>query len=159
MLNFLLVGGVALCGWLALRANRLLMTALWLAGASLLTSILLYLLGAHELAVIELSVGAGLVTVLFVFAIAIAGEDGMDLPPVVPKWLSVILLMALLAALGWFVLPFSAGQEATVTESSFSTILWQERALDVLVQIGLIFAGTMGVLGLLSEEQEKEEQP
>jgi len=37
-------------------------------------AVLIYLLGAPEVAVIELSVGSGLVTVLFVFAFSITGE-------------------------------------------------------------------------------------
>src|SRR5512135_3843744 len=68
----------------AIRARRLLTSAIWLAGVSALVSIVLYLYGAHEVAVIELSVGAGLVTVLFVFAISIAGDDPIDRRPVLP---------------------------------------------------------------------------
>jgi NADH:ubiquinone oxidoreductase subunit 6 (subunit J) len=59
----------------AIRAKRLLHSALWLAGVSAFLAFIFYLLGAHQVAVIELSVGAGLVTVLFVFAISLAGED------------------------------------------------------------------------------------
>ena len=46
---------------------------------------LLYALGAHEVAVIELSVGAGLVTVLFVFAINIAGEEPIEIKALVSR--------------------------------------------------------------------------
>jgi hypothetical protein len=31
-------------------------------------------------------------------------------------------------------------------------MLWEQRGLDMLVQIGLIFAGVLGVLGLLADE-------
>jgi len=55
------------CGVQAIRAKRLLAAALWLAGVSAAVATLMYSLGAYEVAVIELSVGAGLVTVLFVF--------------------------------------------------------------------------------------------
>jgi hypothetical protein len=34
--------------------------------------------------------------------------------------------------------------------------MWEERSLDVLVQIGLIFAGVMGILGLLTEPEAEE---
>lgn len=68
----------------ALRARRLLYSALWLAGASALLATIFYQLGAPEVAVIELSVGAGLVTVLFVFAINVAGEEAYVGPPLVP---------------------------------------------------------------------------
>jgi hypothetical protein len=35
-----------------------------------------------------------------------------------------------------------------------SQVLWKERALDVWVQVALIFSGVMGVLGLLSEKNK-----
>lgn len=151
----LLVVGTGLCGFLALRANRLLSSALWLAAASAFTSILLYQLNAYEVAVIELSVGAGLVTVLFVFAIAIAGEDGIRATAVVPKWVSWTLLAGVMLLLGWFVSPLVVFRSETAESIPFSTMLWQNRALDVLVQVGLIFAGVMGVLGLLAEDSEQ----
>ena len=45
----------------AIRARRLLTSAIWLAGVSALISIVFYLFGARQIVVIELSVGAGLV--------------------------------------------------------------------------------------------------
>ena len=74
MWQILIIIGMLLCAVMAVRTQRLLVSALWLAGASALVSLWMYILGAPEVAVIELSVGAGLVTVLFVFAINIAGE-------------------------------------------------------------------------------------
>jgi hypothetical protein len=35
---------------------------------------------------------------------------------------------------------------------SLVNVLWQNRVLDVWIQIALIFSGVMGVLGLLSEQ-------
>jgi len=147
-----LVAGMLLCAVLAIRAARLLLSALWLAGVSVLTAILLYLMGAREVAVIELSVGAGLVTVLFVFAISIAGENAMQARPVVPRSLAFLLVGAVAILL--VVLTVSSGAEQPATAgSSFATTFWQGRALDVLAQIALIFAGVLGVLGLLSEKK------
>ena len=51
------------------------------------------LLGAPEIAVIELSVGAGLVTVLFVFAINLTGEENLDAKRMMPKPLAWGLLI------------------------------------------------------------------
>ncbi len=89
MIYAMLVAGAVLCAVRAIRANQLLSSALWLAGVSALVSIILYRLGAHQIAVIELSVGAGLVTVLFVFAISIAGDDGLTARASLPGWLTV----------------------------------------------------------------------
>lgn len=146
----LLAAGSIICAVLAIRATQLLTSALWLAGVSVLTALTLYLIGAREVAVIELSVGAGLVTVLFVFAISIAGEDAMQARPLIPKPLAWLLIALALLLLGFLVTPTGESRSAA-SETSFITIFWQERALDVLVQIVLIFAGVLGILGLLSE--------
>ncbi len=167
----LLVGAIA-CAVMALRATRLLVSALWLAGTSALTALVLYLLGAQTIAVIELSVGVGLVTILFVFAISVAGDEAgaaagagvLDVRAIVPKPLAVALVVVAAVALGGLTLAqpaTNAGAAAIGTAGTTGTaatpagplvdLLWQQRGLDVLVQIVLIFGGVMGVLGLLAD--------
>jgi NADH:ubiquinone oxidoreductase subunit 6 (subunit J) len=136
----------------SLRARSLITSALWLAGVSALSAVLFFLYGARLVAVIELSVGAGLVTVLFVFAINIAGDDAIEAQPIPPvRWIvSLAALFALL--LGWFVWPSSMTPAASaVAEPSLSVLLWQVRGMDLMVQIVLIFSGVLGLLGLLAE--------
>ena len=41
---------------------------------------------------------------------------------------------------------------AAVGEAELANALWENRVLDVWVQIALIFSGVMGVLGWLSEK-------
>jgi NADH:ubiquinone oxidoreductase subunit 6 (subunit J) len=154
----------------AIRARRLIVSALWLAGASALVSIIFYLMGAQLAAVIELSVGAGLVTVLFVFAISIAGEDTVDLGStarpawlpgpqrLVPKVLGAALALGAVALLAILAQP-TQPVTATVSEPPISEMIWQVRGLDVIVQIVLIFAGVLGLLGLLAEEKAPLENP
>jgi NADH:ubiquinone oxidoreductase subunit 6 (subunit J) len=136
----------------AIRARRLLTSALWLAGVSALISIIFFLYGARQVAVIELSVGAGLVTVLFVFAISIAGDDVVDTRPVLPWPMLIGISLLFVFLLGWFILPDSVNPWAVaVTEGSMNDVLWHQRGLDVLVQVVLIFSGVLGLLGLLAE--------
>jgi uncharacterized MnhB-related membrane protein len=149
-IDILLAAAIILAGLKALRARRLLPAVLWLALSSALVASALFRAGAPEVAVIELSVGAGLVTVLFVFSIAIAGEDAMNAPALVPPALAWLLIVAAAVLLAWPLAPIEP-LETAAAEPSFSTMLWQERGLDVLVQIGLIFAGVLGILGLLAE--------
>jgi len=138
------------CAYRVMRASSLLNVTIWLACVSALTSVMLYLLGAPEVAVIELSVGAGLVTVLFVFAFSITGEVTIDELTMIPRPLAVLLTLVAIVLLGWFTLP--VGMSATTGDgATFAAILWQERGLDVLVQVVLIFAGVMGLLGLLAD--------
>ena len=85
ILYICLVCASIICAIQAIRARRLIVSALWLAGTSAILSLIFYLVGAYLVAVIELSVGAGLVTVLFVFAISIAGEEAVELRSLVPE--------------------------------------------------------------------------
>jgi len=150
MILGLLVVGIIVCSILAVSARRLLSSAIWLAGVSALSATLFYMLGAREVAVIELSVGVGLVTVLFVFAISIAGDESMDAKSVVPRFLAWILALGAVVLLGWMALPEIHTAEK-ITELTSTDILWQQRGLDLLVQVVLIFAGVLSVLGLLSD--------
>ncbi len=136
----------------SLRAKSLITSALWLAGVSALSAVLFFLYGARLIAVIELSVGAGLVTVLFVFAINIAGDDAIESQPVPPlRWI-VPLAVLFVVLLGWFVWPSPVTAPApAVAEPSLSVLLWQVRGMDLMVQIVLIFSGVLGLLGLLAE--------
>src|SRR5512146_2626648 len=112
MLNLSVVLILLVFTFQAIRSKALLTSALWLAGASALSAVLFFLYGAQLVAVIELSVGAGLVTVLFVFAINIAGDDAIESQPVPPlRWI-VPLAALFVALLGWFVWPSSAAAPA-----------------------------------------------
>jgi uncharacterized MnhB-related membrane protein len=142
------------CAIQAIRAAQLLAAALWLAGVSVFLAIAFYVMGAREVAVIELSVGAGLVTVLMVFAIAISGEDAIKARALVPLPLSFGLIALTILILGWLILP-AAGSPSPSPEPSFAIVLWEQRGLDALLQIGLIFAGVLAVLGLLNEAASK----
>ncbi len=151
MWSILGVAGSVVCALMAIRSRRLLTSALWLAGCSALVAVLMYLLGAYQIAVIELSVGAGLVTVLFVFAINIAGEETPGLLALMPKPLAWGLVLLAVALLGWMALPGFAAQIPVPLEGTFISTVWSERRLDVLLQIVLIFSGVLGLLGLLAE--------
>jgi NADH:ubiquinone oxidoreductase subunit 6 (subunit J) len=152
MLYVALAFGTLVCGIQALRSRNLLVAAAWLAGASVLTAMLLYALGARELAVIELSVGAGLVTVLFTFAIGIAGGDAREGPAVIPAVLVWGLAGACVLLLAWLALPL-INPALAASDAPFATLLWHARGIDLVAQLVLIFVGILGVLSLLSERR------
>jgi len=159
MLHILILAGAIGCAIEAMRAKRLLISALWLAGTSALVAVLIYLLGAPEIAVIELSVGAGLVTVLFVFAINIAGEEVLDTHSIVPKPVAWVLVGLSLLLLGWLNLPQLDLPLPVQLGDPFSNVLWEQRGLDVIVQIVLIFTGVLGVMGLLATPKQSDPHP
>jgi uncharacterized MnhB-related membrane protein len=149
-INTLLVIAFILSGLQAFHVRRLLSAVLWLAVTSALIATTLYRAGAPEIAAMELSVGAGLVTVMFVFSIAIAGEEAMEARTMISPALAWLLIVAAAVLLALPILPIEP-LEAAASEVPFSTMLWEERGLDVLVQVGLIFTGVLGILGLLTE--------
>lgn len=151
----LIVVGILVCALMAIIAKRLLTSALWLAGCSALVALLLYVMGAPEIAVIELSVGAGLVTVLFVFAINIAGDEPVKLPSLMPKWLAWLFILLAVGGLGWMLVPeLNLAWLTNQDMSSFAETAWYNRYVDIVLQAALIFAGVLALLGLLSESKK-----
>lgn len=143
--------GAIFFAYRAIVSKRILSATIYLACISALVSAVIYMLGAVQVAVMELSVGAGLVTVLLVYAVSVVGDDAFDPPSVVPKPLAFVIVGMLAFLLGWMALPavpvyYGSGSP------SLAVSLWQSRVLDVWIQIALIFSGVMGVLGLLSEK-------
>lgn len=154
-----LVAALAFCAVMMMRAARLLSAALWLAIVSLCVSLMLYALGAPQVAALELSIGAGLVTVLIVLAMSIAGDDALRSTPIVPFWtafgLSAAALLAFIAA----VLPPTAvnitqpAAQDSAAPLSLGVVLWQQRVPDILLQAALMFVGLLAVLGLLADSR------
>ncbi len=146
------------CAVMAVRASRLIETGVWLAATSALLALVLYLLEAPIVAVIELSVGAGLVSVLVVFSVVGAGDDAFRARPALPRLVAILLAGVPIALLGWLIVS-SAGAVTTVTtavtttattsltmtDTSFAATLWGARGLDALLQVALLFVAALGV--------------
>lgn len=157
-LYYTLLGlGAAFCAYRAMISKHLLPSTLYLACVSALSTVTLYLLGAYEVAVIELSVGAGLVTVLLVYALSVVGEDVFDPTSIIPKPLAFLLVAGIGGLVVWMAYPVVVHPNAN-EEVLLADVLWKQRALDVWVQVALIFSGVMGVLGLLSEKVHPQGQ-
>ena len=143
--------GAVFCAYRAIVSKKILSATIYLACISALISAAIYMLGAAQVAVMELSIGAGLVTVLLVYAVSVVGDDALDPPSVVPKPLAFGVVGLVAIVLGWMAYPaipasFERGS------MNLAVSMWQSRVLDVGIHIALIFSGVMGVLGLLSEK-------
>ena len=158
VIQTLVLSATLICALQAIRAPRLLVSALWLAGCSALLALSLALLGAPEVGVVELSVGAGLVTVIFVFAISVAGEESIGLTSIVPRPLAWVLMGLFLFLLAWLTLPGLVAPALPRDALPFLRALWDERSLDTVLQVALIFSGVLGSLGLLAERREVGER-
>jgi uncharacterized MnhB-related membrane protein len=154
VIQTLVLAGTLICALQAVRAPRLIISALWLAGCSALLGLAIALLGAPEVGVVELSVGAGLVTVIFVFAINVAGEETFGLTSIIPKPLAWGLMGVFLFLLLWLFLPGLVAPALPGDALPFLRALWDDRSLDTVLQVALIFSGVLGSLGLLAERAE-----
>jgi hydrogenase/urease accessory protein HupE len=83
--------------------------------------------------------------------VSVVGDDALDPASVVPKPLAFVMVGFVAVLLGLMAFP---ALEPSIDTSALalSISLWQNRVLDVWIQIALIFSGVMGVLGLLSEK-------
>jgi NADH:ubiquinone oxidoreductase subunit 6 (subunit J) len=145
---------LVICAIFAVRAKQMLTSVLWLIGTSAVLSVLFYFMGACHLAVIELSVGAGLIAVLFVFAISVASDKPITLSSLLPRPLAWVFVSLAVVFTAWRILPVE-GPAVPVTGCAELTVLWQARSLDTILQVFLIFAGVIGLLGLLSGSRKR----
>ncbi len=68
-LHLMLLIGMLVTAFMALRSRDLLVSVIYLAAMSLLLSVEFYLLHAPDVAIAEAAVGAGLTTAIFMMAI------------------------------------------------------------------------------------------
>ena len=151
----LLVMMVGFAG-LAVFLKDLVRAALSLAFMSALLAVLLYRLNSPYAAVFELSVVAGLITVLFVSTIALTREEEDRESSSWPLYVFVLgLLLFGLIDLSIMKSLFSIVPPGTGNAAkSFGDTLWGFRALDMVGQIAVIFGGVFGVLALLRDTEK-----
>ena len=69
------------------------------------------------------------------------------------KILLILLVMILFA--GWFLFSLSNNKELTSNgEDTFQTWLWENRGMDLTVQVLLVFSGALGIAAILPDEDE-----
>lgn len=158
----ILLIGLVVSAMVCIMIRNLLKASIALAVMSAILSVIMFMLGAHLAAVFELSVCAGLITVVFISAISmtrvrtneeIAEKEKqrrkrfMALPV-----LLIVLLTGVLFALWPYLdalLPYTAVADgATETVQEF---IWNKRQVDLLGQIIIVLAGVTGVLIFFKE--------
>ena len=151
--------GLVLFSVLAILLKDLLKSAISLAVASLFLGIVFFRMKAAYAGVFEISVVAGLITVLFILTIALtkAGEDVRESRVsnlAFPLFFVVFVLIDALVMKGLLqkIPALPGGPEA----GSFGEVLWKERTLDLICQIAVILAGVFAVLALFRKSDHHE---
>jgi hypothetical protein len=77
------------------------------------------------------------------------------------SWILVaIVLLVASYLLGQRILGSDAAENLSpgTEQPSFRIWFWEERGLDVAVQVGLLFVGTLGIAALLPRQGEEQEE-
>ncbi len=161
----LLLMGLVVSSIVCVFLQNILKASIALAVVSAILSTIMFLLGANLAAVFELSVCAGLITVVFISTISMTRLRTKEEQAEVEKsrrkrfvWLPVLLLVLLTVALILLwphlqtMVPYKAGVESEVTSQE---IFWNQRQQDMLGQIIIVLTGVFGVLIFFKEREEK----
>jgi len=137
----------------------LVRAALGLAATSVLLTAVMFIMGAGLAAVFELSVCAGLITVVFVSTIAMTQPSSKT--ELLAKtrhrlrrywYLPVIIVAAGAAMAALSIAPSPAPPPAAVQDAR--QVLWTSRQTDLVGQAIVIFAGALGVIVLFKERKK-----
>jgi NADH-quinone oxidoreductase subunit J len=151
--------GLVLFAVLAILLRDLLKSAISLAVASLLLGIIFFRRNAPYAGVFEISVVAGLITVLFILTIALtkAGDEVKESRLVNWVFPLVFVVFIIIDALVMKSLLGKVPALASGAETgSFGDVLWKGRTLDLVGQIAVILAGVFSVLALFRKRDKHD---
>ncbi len=160
-----LLAGLVLSAMVCILFKDILKAAIAMAVTSAILAFIMYMLKAPLAAVFELSVCAGLITVIFISAISMTKLQTKAEVAQIKKerrrryvYLPVLLIVLTAAALFiiWphlnALIPYKEVHGEPVANLQ---ILWDKRLVDLLGQIVIVIAGVFGVLIFFKEREEK----
>lgn len=157
VLNLILLCALVVAGLWTVMTTRLLRSVIGLALTSAILSIIMFRLFSPIAAAFELSVCAGLISVIFVTTISFTQRISQEDVQVRRRerlarfWtLPLIVIIAFLLLIK-FTKPgtFKLAQFSRLEDVRF--LIWNLRHLDLLGQIAIILAGVFGVVMLFKE--------
>lgn len=162
-MSYVLLGMFVLSSLWAVLTPTLLRGAVALAAASATLTLIMFQMGAPLAGVFELSVCAGLITVVFVSTISLTTPK--DKPQVAARskarlraFVPLFLVLAQVGLVLWLVGLPALQPAAATAEHDVRSVLWGERRLDLLGQVLMIFVGVFGVVILFKERRAKAKQ-
>jgi NADH:ubiquinone oxidoreductase subunit 6 (subunit J) len=152
---YLSMGLILVFAVLAILLHDILLSVMSLAVVSTFLSMLFFQLDAPVAGVFELSVGAGLITVLVVLTISFIQQRKEILHKRTVLWSIFALILAAVAVFIFFL--FTPAAFSSITTPSkwqdVGAILWRSRASDLLPQVLVILSAAFGILVLLRSKK------
>jgi NADH-quinone oxidoreductase subunit J len=137
----------------------LLLAAISLAVSSVVLAVILFRFQAPWAAVFELSVCAGLITVLFISAISIIKKEEHFLSESRFRFYIMPIVIGVDGVLLWILgkqlIPFLSPVQIASDSYSLGTWIWAVRNLDVIGQICVIVAGVLMVKAFFSVKKKE----
>jgi NADH-quinone oxidoreductase subunit J len=162
ILNLILLILLLLTAVWAVMTRSLLMSAIALAITSVILSVIIFMLGSPLAAVFELSVCAGLITVIFVSTMSLTKPvTRAELKQQTKKrikrywYMPVILVLVGLGCWLWMASP-DLKILSPYPESDVRNVMWKFRQTDILGQIIILLAGVFGVVVLFKERMKND---
>lgn len=141
--------------------SRLLIAAISLAATSIIVTVLMFMLNSPLAAVFELSICAGLITVIIMTTISFVKPLSQEelIKTRRRRFKRYIALPVLLGLTGFFVpvviKPVLLKLPEVMKETNVVNVLWNFRQTDLLGQAIVLLIGVFGILVLFREEQKK----
>ena len=160
-IHFLLLVLLIIFSVLAAVNLRIIKAAILLATVSLLTTFILFLLKMPLAAIFELSVCAGLITVIFISVISLTNpltrEERVVEKTKMFKRVIFLPVIVLVCAAAFYMLtksvefiPISASAVPNIAKEG----IWNIRQMDLVGQIIIILAGVFGVFVLFKDNKD-----
>lgn len=144
--------------------KNLVKAAISLSALSAILAIIMFLMKFTLAAVFELSVCAGLVTVLFISTTSLTRQKYSEEIAIIRKArrkkfiaLPIILIVVtIILFFSWHTISSNLIVATMAPEkSTVEDILWYDRQIDIFGQIIIILAGVFGIVLLFKEREEK----
>ena len=142
-------------------SSKLLIGAISLALTSIMITILMFKLNSPVAAVFELSICAGLITVIFITTISfVKPETQEELLVSRKRRLKKYIYLPILVALAGYLVsavirPISLKLPEIIQETNVRNVLWDLRQVDLLGQAIVLLIGVFGIVVLFKEGQKK----
>jgi len=159
LLIYVLLALMALSAILVIFCRDLLYAVISLGTLSVFTSILFYILGSPFASIMELSIGAGLITILFMATISLVEQPRVGHAKYSGRSsISFFALAAVVATTIWVALSLAEGvpgPAAAASAAALPEVLWGIRLLDVMGLSVVIFTASIGIGVLFRTEGGK----
>jgi len=142
-------------------SSKLLIGAISLALTSIMITILMFKLNSPLAAVFELSICAGLITVIFITTISfVKPSTDEELIESRKRRLKKYIYLPILVALAGYLVsvvirPLSLKLPEIIQETNVRTVLWDLRQVDLLGQAIVLLIGVFGIVVLFKEGRKK----